>query len=86
MAAKKADALKGKIEQFKSKVEEKFSTLEGKFFNHGESDGGRFWRLEEMTTKLIEMQSKTPLEVLMANPNHKLSEIPLAQSKGKEIT
>ncbi|KAH0465216.1 hypothetical protein IEQ34_005319 [Dendrobium chrysotoxum] len=57
-----------------------------KIFNHGESNREhRFGRLEEMMKKLIEMKSKTPLVVLMANPNHNLIEIPLAEFKGKEI-
>ncbi|PKU84450.1 hypothetical protein MA16_Dca002963 [Dendrobium catenatum] len=38
-----------------------------------------------MLRKLMEMQSKTPLVVLIAKPNQDLIGIPLAESKGKEI-
>ncbi|KAL0916122.1 hypothetical protein M5K25_013606 [Dendrobium thyrsiflorum] len=45
----------------------------------------RFGGVEEMIRKLIEMKSKTPLMVLIANPNPELTRIPLAKSKRKEI-
>ncbi|KAH0460819.1 hypothetical protein IEQ34_008394 [Dendrobium chrysotoxum] len=38
-----------------------------------------------MMRKLMEMQSKTPLAVPIANPNQDLTKIPLIKSKGKEI-
>ncbi|KAH0459130.1 hypothetical protein IEQ34_011944 [Dendrobium chrysotoxum] len=45
----------------------------------------RFGGLEEKIRKLLDMQSKTPPAVLMANLNQDLTGIPLAESKGKEI-
>ncbi|KAH0455581.1 hypothetical protein IEQ34_015613 [Dendrobium chrysotoxum] len=45
----------------------------------------RFGGLEEMMRKLLEMQSKTPPTVPMANPNQELIRIPLVESKRKEI-
>ncbi|KAH0455679.1 hypothetical protein IEQ34_015711 [Dendrobium chrysotoxum] len=45
----------------------------------------RFGGLKEMMRKLMEMQSKTPLAIPIANPNQNLTEIPLAKSKGKDI-
>ncbi|KAH0458652.1 hypothetical protein IEQ34_011466 [Dendrobium chrysotoxum] len=44
----------------------------------------RFSGLEEMR-KLMEMQSKTPQGVPIANLNQDLIGIPMAKSKGKEI-
>ncbi|KAL0924919.1 hypothetical protein M5K25_005779 [Dendrobium thyrsiflorum] len=41
--------------------------------------------MEEMLRRLFEMQTKTSLVVPMPNPNQDLIEIPLAESKGKEI-
>ncbi|KAH0465138.1 hypothetical protein IEQ34_005241 [Dendrobium chrysotoxum] len=62
----------------------------GKVFNHQRISTmenqmeSRFERLEEMMRKLIEMQSKTPLTVPIANPNQDLIRIPLVESKGKK--
>ncbi|KAH0451994.1 hypothetical protein IEQ34_019293 [Dendrobium chrysotoxum] len=78
MAAKEMDVLKGKMEQIKSGVKEIFSTME----NRMES---RFGGSEEILKKLIEMQSKTPPAIPIANPHHDLIEILLAKSKRKEI-
>ncbi|KAH0454516.1 hypothetical protein IEQ34_016440 [Dendrobium chrysotoxum] len=38
-----------------------------------------------MMRKLLEIQSKTPPAVPMANPNQDLNRIPLAELKGKKI-
>ncbi|KAH0453436.1 hypothetical protein IEQ34_017760 [Dendrobium chrysotoxum] len=38
-----------------------------------------------MMRKLMEMQSKTPSIIPIANPNQNLIRIPLAKSKGKEV-
>ncbi|KAH0464267.1 hypothetical protein IEQ34_007053 [Dendrobium chrysotoxum] len=45
----------------------------------------RFERLEGMKRKLVEMQSKISPMVPIANHKQDLIEIPLAESKGKEI-
>ncbi|KAH0461161.1 hypothetical protein IEQ34_008736 [Dendrobium chrysotoxum] len=45
----------------------------------------RFGGMEEMLRKLIEMQSKTPLTIPIANPHHDVTKIPLDESKEKEI-
>ncbi|KAL0913627.1 hypothetical protein M5K25_017105 [Dendrobium thyrsiflorum] len=54
-------------------------------WKEGSSMKNRLGRLEEMMRKLMEMQSKYPLAVLIANPNQILTGIPLAESKGKGI-
>ncbi|KAH0461164.1 hypothetical protein IEQ34_008739 [Dendrobium chrysotoxum] len=82
---KQVDALKGKMEQIKYGVEKIFSTFKGRFSTMKNRMESRFGGLEEMLKKLIEMQSKTPPAVPIANPNHDLIGIPLAKSKGKEI-
>ncbi|KAL0914744.1 hypothetical protein M5K25_015120 [Dendrobium thyrsiflorum] len=45
----------------------------------------QFGGLGEMMRKLMEMQSKTPLAISIANHNQDLTEIPFVESKGKEI-
>ncbi|KAH0467767.1 hypothetical protein IEQ34_002800 [Dendrobium chrysotoxum] len=45
----------------------------------------RFEGMEEMMRKLIEIQSKTPPAVPIANPHHDLTGILLAESKWKDI-
>ncbi|KAH0450591.1 hypothetical protein IEQ34_021283 [Dendrobium chrysotoxum] len=76
--SKKIDVLKGKMEQSKSDMEEKFLTME----NRMESP---FGGIEEVLRKLMNMQSKTPPVVPITDPNQDLIGIPLAKSKGKEI-
>ncbi|KAL0917228.1 hypothetical protein M5K25_012277 [Dendrobium thyrsiflorum] len=78
MAAKKDDALKGEVEQIQFVIEERFLTMK----NQMES---RLGGMEEMIKKLMEMQSKAPPAVPIANPQHDLTGVPLAESKGKEI-
>ncbi|PKU59082.1 hypothetical protein MA16_Dca027936 [Dendrobium catenatum] len=85
MAAKKVDALQGELEKTKSWMEEKFSAIKGRISTMKNQMESRFRRLEQMMRKLVEMQSKTPLAVLIADPNQDLIRIPLAESKGKEI-
>ncbi|KAH0458993.1 hypothetical protein IEQ34_011807 [Dendrobium chrysotoxum] len=66
-------------------MEEKFSTIEGRFLAMKNWMKSQFGGSEEMMRKLMEMQSKTLLAILIANPNKYLIEIPLAKSKEKEI-
>ncbi|KAL0923703.1 hypothetical protein M5K25_007770 [Dendrobium thyrsiflorum] len=85
MTTKKVDALKGKVEKIKSRMGEKFSTIDGRFSAMENQMKSRFGGLEKMMRKLMEMQSKTPLAVSIVNLNQDLTEIPLAKSKGNEI-
>ncbi|KAH0467521.1 hypothetical protein IEQ34_004759 [Dendrobium chrysotoxum] len=66
-------------------MEEKFSTIEGRFLAMENRMKRRFGGLEEMMRKLMEMQSKTPLAVPITNPNQDLIEIPFVEFKRKEI-
>ncbi|KAH0466552.1 hypothetical protein IEQ34_003790 [Dendrobium chrysotoxum] len=84
MAAKKTEALEGKMEQFKIGLE-KFSTMGERFSYMENRMENRFRRVEEMLKRLLEMQKNTSLVVPMANPNQDLTRILLAESKGKEI-
>ncbi|KAH0451921.1 hypothetical protein IEQ34_019220 [Dendrobium chrysotoxum] len=81
---KKMEALEGEMEQFKTGVE-KFSTMKERFSYMENRMENRFRRVEEMLRRLLEMKTKTSRVVLMANPNQDLTEIPLAESKEKEI-
>ncbi|KAL0918268.1 hypothetical protein M5K25_010267 [Dendrobium thyrsiflorum] len=78
------EALEGKMEQFKTSVE-KFSTIKERFSYMENNIENRFRRVEEMLRRLLDMQTKTSPVVPMANPNQDLTEIPLVESKGKEI-
>ncbi|KAH0468718.1 hypothetical protein IEQ34_001950 [Dendrobium chrysotoxum] len=68
ITVKKVDALKGKIEQFKFCMEERFLTME----NQTES---QFRGIEVMLRKLMKMQSKTPPVVPIINLNQDLTRI-----------
>ncbi|KAH0436600.1 hypothetical protein IEQ34_026382 [Dendrobium chrysotoxum] len=83
MAAKKMEALEGEMEQFKTGLE-KFSTM-GERFSYMENRMENRFRRVEMLRRLLEMQTNTSLVAPTANPNQDLTEIPLAESKGKEI-
>ncbi|KAL0910135.1 hypothetical protein M5K25_021077 [Dendrobium thyrsiflorum] len=74
MTSKRVDALEGKMEQFKSRMKGKFSTMENQLRG-----------MEEIMRKLLDMQSKTLPMVLMVNSNQNLTGILLAGSKGKDI-
>ncbi|KAH0470528.1 hypothetical protein IEQ34_000251 [Dendrobium chrysotoxum] len=81
MTSNRVDALEGKLEQFKSHVKEKVSTMERRLSSIENQLGG----MEEMMRKLLKMQSKTSPMVPMTNSNQDLTWILLVKSKGKEI-